>query len=71
MVSVMKLDRNALDGLGKVASFGFTLAASMFLFGWIGLWLDSKLHTVPFFTAGLFLAGGAVALWYGIIRFLK
>jgi len=71
MVWTMKLDRSALEGFGKVAGFGFTLAAAMFLFGWIGVWLDSRLYTTPLFTAGLFLAGGAVALWYGIIKFLK
>jgi len=67
----MQFDRDALQGIGKVTSFGLTIAVSMFVFGMAGIWVDKHLHTMPVFTVILFLAGGGVSMAYGIIRFLK
>ena len=60
-----------MKGLGRVTGFGLTMVVSMMAFGAAGLWLDGKLHTTPVFTVILFLLGGAGALAYGIISFLK
>ncbi len=67
----MQLDRDAMKDLGKVTGFGLQLALTMLLFGLAGVWIDSHLHTSPWFAVILFLVGGAGALAYGIIGFLK
>ena len=67
----MRFDRDALRGVGKASGFGLSMAVTMALFGAAGIWLDGWLHTSPWFTVILFLLGGAGALAYGIISFLK
>lgn len=60
-----------MKGLGKVTGFGLTMAVSMMLFGFAGLWLDGLFHTTPVLGIIGFLLGGAGALAYGIIGFQK
>jgi len=67
----VKLDQDTLRGLGKASGFGLTMAVSMAFFGWVGSRIDVWLNTAPIFTVIFFLAGGAVAMAYGIINFLK
>ena len=40
--------------------FGYTLLASVGLFGWIGWWLDGKYQTTPLFLIGGVFLGLAV-----------
>ena len=44
---------------------------AMLLCGAAGIWLDKRLGTTPILTILLFLAGGASAVWYGIVSILK
>ena len=40
--------------------FGYTLLASLIIFGWIGWWIDGKYHTTPLFLIGGIFLGLAV-----------
>jgi F0F1-type ATP synthase assembly protein I len=56
-----------LRELGRVGGLGFTFAASMFVFGWGGYWLDGKLGTSPL----LLIVGGALGAIGGFIHIVK
>jgi len=64
-------ERDAWGKVGQITAFGLTAGVTMLVCGALGLFLDRRLGTTPFFTAILFLAGGGTALWYGIVRLLK
>lgn len=40
--------------------FGYTLLASLIIFGWIGWWIDGKYQTTPLFLIGGIFLGLAV-----------
>ncbi|MFZ5813733.1 MAG: AtpZ/AtpI family protein [Bacillota bacterium] len=40
--------------------FGYTLLASLLLFGWLGWWLDKRYQTLPLFLIGGIFLGLAV-----------
>ena len=68
---VMDQKGDAWGRVGRISAFGLTAGITMLACGWLGLSIDRKLGTMPGFTAFLFLAGGASALWYGIVKILK
>ncbi|HEX6534481.1 MAG TPA: AtpZ/AtpI family protein [Gemmatimonadaceae bacterium] len=54
----------------QFAGLGFQLAASIFLFLYLGKWVDGKLGTAPaFLIVGVFV--GAAAGFYAMIRALR
>jgi hypothetical protein len=67
----MDQNRDAWGRVGRISAFGLTAGITMLVCGWLGAALDRRLGTMPVFTTFLFLAGGASALWYGILKILK
>ncbi len=67
----MDSEREAWKKFTLISAFGLTIGVTMLVCGGLGVWLDGRLGTSPIFTSVLFLAGGASALWYGIVKFLK
>lgn len=52
------------------ADFGYTLLASLMIFGGLGWWLDGRMRTTPLFMIAGILLGLAVA-FNGLLRRLK
>ena len=67
----MNGDRDAWGKVGQISAFGLTTGVAMFVCGWLGLAIDRWIGTTPVFAVVLFLAGGASALWYGILKILR
>lgn len=63
--------RDAWAKFGQISALGLTAGVFMLGCGWVGILLDRRLGTSPLLASVLFLAGGAVSLWYGILRLLK
>jgi len=67
----MVRDRNAWAQMGRMGSLGLMTGITMLVCGALGVVLDRHLGTPPLFTGVLFLAGGVVAFWYGIVNILR
>jgi len=63
--------RDTWREFGRISAFGLTMGLAMLLCGGLGLMLDRMLGTAPVFTSILFLAGGASACWYAIVKLLQ
>ena len=67
MLGVSRNSRHKSPYLLTAIDFGYTLLASLGIFGWLGWWLDGRVHTSPLFLIGGIFLGLAVA-FSGLLR---
>ena len=67
----MQGERDAWGKAARISGFGLTAGVTMLACFGLGIWIDRHLGTTPLFAIGLFLAGGATSVWYGIVNLLQ
>jgi ATP synthase protein I len=70
MVRYVKADMNRWVAALRLTGVGFFIAACILLGIFVGLWVDGKLNTEPFFMIGGLLVGLVVAI-YGVYRMIQ